>query len=116
MMRIATAVLAVTCGAVCLGHAFSFSKAQKAAAAPDPVMVHAGQDVFNKYCFQCHSMNEGQNMLGPSLYAEMRKPHPKKTPAEVRMILQNGKGKMPSFADRLTAMDTDNLLAYLRTL
>ncbi len=116
MIKLSTAVVAAAGGVFCLGHAFSFSQAQKAAGAPDPVKVHAGQDVFTKYCIQCHSMNEGQNTFGPSLYGEMRKPHPKKTPEQIRLILQNGKGKMPSFADRLTPDDTDDLLAYLRTL
>ncbi len=116
MIRISAAVLAATCVTFCLGHSLSFSQTQKAAGAPDPVKVHAGQDVFNKYCLQCHSTNEGQNTFGPSLYREMTKPHTKKNSAEIRAILQNGKGKMPSFADRLTPEDTDNLLSYLRTL
>ena len=78
--------------------------------------TQAGQKTFIQYCAQCHSANEGQVLFGPSLYAEMRKPHPKKTTAEVHEILINGKGKMPAFADRLSPADMDNLVAYLRTL
>jgi mono/diheme cytochrome c family protein len=46
----------------------------------------------------------------------MKKPNPKKSAPEVRTILENGKGKMPSFQDKLMKQDIDNLLAYLRTL
>ena len=78
--------------------------------------VHAGQDIFAHNCLQCHSVNEGEVRLGPSLYGEMRKPNPKKSAPEIRTILENGKGKMPSFQDKLMKQDIDNLLAYLRTL
>jgi cytochrome c len=78
--------------------------------------VHAGQDIYTHKCLQCHSVNEGEVRLGPSLYGEMRKPNPKKSASAVRTILENGKGKMPSFQDKLTKQDIDNLLAYLRTL
>ena len=78
--------------------------------------VHAGQDIYTHKCLQCHSVNEGEVRLGPSLYGEMRKPNPKKSATEVRTILQNGKGKMPSFQEKLTKQDINNLLTYLRTL
>jgi mono/diheme cytochrome c family protein len=78
--------------------------------------VHAGEDVFTQKCFQCHSVLEGQVRLGPSLYHVSKGPHPKKTQAEIREILANGKGKMPPFKEILTQEDTDNLLAYLRSL
>lgn len=76
----------------------------------------AGEQVFLHNCFQCHSIVEGQVRFGPSLYHEAKKPHPKKTDAEIRAILQNGKGKMPSFKNVLTREDTDNLLAYIHSL
>jgi mono/diheme cytochrome c family protein len=79
-------------------------------------MVHAGQDIYTHKCLQCHSVNEGEVRLGPSLYGEMKKPHPKKSATEIRTILENGKGKMPSFKDKLTKQDIDNLLAYLHTV
>lgn len=89
--------------------------AQSAPASASPA-AHAGQQVFTQRCFQCHSVLPDQVRFGPSLYNEMKKPHPKKTDAQVRSILQNGNGKMPSFKDVLTKEDTDNLLAYLHTL
>jgi mono/diheme cytochrome c family protein len=93
-----------------------FSPIQTHAQDSKTVMVHAGQEVFAKNCMQCHSINQGQVMFGPSLYAEMKKPEGKKSSAEVRTIIKNGKGKMPAFGEKLTPEDTDKLLAYLRTL
>jgi mono/diheme cytochrome c family protein len=42
-------------------------------------------------------------------------PH-RKTAAQIRQQLRDGKGKMPAFKDILTPADVDNLLAYIRTL
>ena len=89
------------------------SHAQTAAVAPT---VHAGEEVFTQRCYACHSVLQDQVRFGPSLYHLMKTPHPRKTPAEVRTILRQGKGKMPSFKDILTPEDSDNLLAYLHTL
>jgi mono/diheme cytochrome c family protein len=78
--------------------------------------VHAGQQVFTQRCFQCHSVIPDQVRFGPSLYGVVTKPHPRKTDAQVRNILKNGQGKMPSFNGVLSKEDTDNLLAYLHSL
>ena len=78
--------------------------------------IHAGQDFFTQKCFQCHSVQEGQVRFGPSLYHEMKEPHPKKTSTEVREIITNGKGKMPHFKESVSKQDIDNLLAYIRSL
>jgi mono/diheme cytochrome c family protein len=92
----------------------------QAAPAPDPVAVHAGQQVFLKNCFPCHSTAEGQQKVGPSLFHEMQGPHPKRSATEILGILHNGRkgaiGQMPSFKDILTKEDTDALLAYLHTI
>jgi mono/diheme cytochrome c family protein len=92
------------------------SHAQVSANSKGAAMIHAGQDIFIQRCLQCHSANEGQVTFGPSLYGVMKKPHAKKSPAEIRQILKNGKGKMPSFDDKLTQQDTENLLAFIHTL
>ncbi len=89
--------------------------AQSKAAAKQQA-VHAGQQVFTQRCFQCHSVLPDQVRFGPSLHGELSKPHPRKTDAQVRQILQNGRNKMPSFKGVLTKEDTDNLLAYLHSL
>jgi mono/diheme cytochrome c family protein len=92
------------------------SRAQAPKAAKDSAAAHAGQDLFTQKCILCHSVNEGQVMFGPSLYQVMKKPVGKKSAAEIRTILQDGKGKMPPFKDKLTPEDVNNLLAYLHTL
>ena len=78
--------------------------------------VRTGTAVFLQRCFQCHSVQPDQVKFGPSLYGEMRKPHPKMTAAEIRIILRDGKGRMPPFKDVLSKEDTDNLLAYIHGL
>jgi mono/diheme cytochrome c family protein len=91
------------------------ASAQTSAAAKQEA-VHAGQQVFTQHCFQCHSVIPDQVRFGPSLHGVVSKPHPRKTDAQVRTILKNGQGKMPSFNGVLSKEDTDNLLAYLHSL
>jgi mono/diheme cytochrome c family protein len=78
--------------------------------------VHAGQQIFLQRCMQCHSVNPNQVIFGPSLYSEMSASPHKKTAAQIRVILKNGKGKMPIFGGILTGTDVDDLLAYIRSL
>jgi len=78
--------------------------------------VHAGQQLYYQHCLICHSVNPGQVMVGPSLAGEMRNSPHKKSPAEIRVILHDGKGKMPPFKDKLSKDDIDHLLAFLGTL
>jgi mono/diheme cytochrome c family protein len=78
--------------------------------------VPLGQDIFTQRCFQCHSVLPDQVRLGPSLYHVTKGPHPRKTPVQIREILQTGKGKMPSFKDVLTEDDIENIVAYLKSL
>ena len=94
------------------------SLAQKptAATAYSPANVAAGQQVFSQRCMQCHSVAEGEVRFGPSLYGVMKGPHPRKTPAQVREILHDGKNKMPSFKDVLTPEEVDHVIAYLHSL
>jgi mono/diheme cytochrome c family protein len=99
-----------------LGH-FSENRASHSPAiAENTTSVHAGEQIFLQKCFQCHSVIKGQNSFGPNLNGLMKKPHARMNDTEIRGILVNGKGKMPSFQNRLTKQDTDNLLAYLHTL
>jgi mono/diheme cytochrome c family protein len=92
------------------------SHAQAPAAVGVSPKEHAGEEVFNRKCLQCHAVHEGQYSFGPNLEGEMKKNTHKKTAAEIRVILKDGKGKMPSFADKLTPQEIDDLLAYIRTL
>ncbi len=86
------------------------------ATAYSPANVKAGQEVFMKRCFACHSVAEGEMRLGPSLYHEMQGKPPKKTAAQAREQILNGKNKMPPFKDILTPEEVDHVIAYLHSL
>ena len=91
--------------------------AEKASAiAYTPANVKAGQEIFTKRCYACHSVAEGEVRLGPSLYHEMQGPHPKKNVAQMREQILNGKNKMPPFKDILTPEDIDRVIAYVHSL
>lgn len=113
-MVVAAAMVAIVAGGIVLG--VSTSQAQIAGVKPVSPQVRAGQEQFEKTCLQCHATVEGQVSFGPNLHGVLKAPHPRKTPAEVRVILKDGKNKMPAFGDKLSPKDVDNLIAYLRTL
>lgn len=96
------------------------TKAKAATAASKAADAKAGEEIFTKNCSVCHSVVEGQQKVGPSLFHELKAPHPKHTTTEIRGFLKNGKtgtiGKMPSFDAILTKEDVDKVLAYLATL
>jgi mono/diheme cytochrome c family protein len=94
----------------------NFSKDLRSSQHTQPHSVHSGGDVFTQKCLPCHSTEPGKDLLGPSLYGEMREGRPKKTEQEIRAIIRDGKGKMPAFKKTLSEEDTDNLLAYIRSL
>ncbi len=83
---------------------------------PKQQNIHAGEQIFVQKCFQCHSVVQDQVRLGPSLYSEMKRSPHKKTAAQVRSLMIDGKGKMPPFKDVLSKEDMDNLIAYIRAL
>jgi mono/diheme cytochrome c family protein len=97
---------------------FVFAGAARAQAgnAAKQQSIQDGHQVFIQRCMQCHSVNKDQVLLGPSLWSEMsRSPH-KKTAAQIRVILRDGKGKMPPWKDILAPDDVDDVLVYLRSL
>ncbi len=112
-MVMAAAMVAIVAGVVALG--VPTSQAQISGAHPVSPQVRAGQETFEKTCMQCHATIDGQVSFGPNLHGVLKAPHPRKTPAEVRVILKDGKGKMPPLGDKLAPKDVDNVIAYLRT-
>ena len=84
--------------------------------ATQPPSVQHGKQIFMQRCMPCHSVNKDQVLLGPSLWGEMTKSPHKKTAAQIRVLLRDGKGKMPSWKEILTPDDVDNILAYLHSL
>lgn len=75
----------------------------------------AGEHLFKQNCAACHSLEAGKKLVGPSLHAELKGAHPKKTPEEVKAIVVNGKNAMPPVGAAFNPQDLDDLLAYLRT-
>jgi len=102
-------------------------------AAGDPKI---GIDVFSEQCAECHSVREGKNKKGPSLFAVLGRPsgsvpdfvysdamksaHLTWTPEELDAYLTSPKQKVPGdkmkFDGLPDAKDRADLIAYLATL
>ncbi len=76
---------------------------------PSPGAVPAP---FAAYCEACHPQGGTVPGIGPSLRGVAER----HSPDFIRQLIQNGRGDMPGFGDRLSAGDLERLLAYLRTL
>jgi mono/diheme cytochrome c family protein len=86
----------------------------------------AGQKIFEQQCTMCHYADQTKNKIGPGMKGVMKNKelpssHKPATVANVREQIEKGnpKGKpmpMPPFADKLSAKDMSNLIAYLKTL
>lgn len=82
-------------------------------AAPD------GGAIFKSKCAMCHGPDgKGQTAMGKSLKlkdlgsAEVQK----MTNAELQKVITDGKGKMPSYKDKLDQASIDAVIAFIRTL
>jgi mono/diheme cytochrome c family protein len=116
MVRVFSSIVVISVLTIAGFGSLQGSRAQSAAAAGKSSQARVGEETFTHQCQQCHSVVEGQYSFGPNLYHEMKPPHAKKTPAEIRAILKNGKGKMPSFNEKLGSEEMDGLIAYIRNL
>jgi mono/diheme cytochrome c family protein len=85
------------------------------ASAQDASHAETGEHLFKQNCAACHSVAPGEKLVGPSLHAELKGHPPKKTPAQVTTIIQNGNGTMPAFKALLAPKDIEDLIAYLKT-
>lgn len=74
-----------------------------------------GQHIFVQSCASCHDARGTANKTGPGLKNYYRQHQPRPTDAAVRLVIQHGKGAMPAFSS-LTKSQTDDLLAYIKTL
>lgn len=104
--------LSVSVLAVC----FFLTKASFAATDPK---VAAGENLFKSHCILCHGADAtGNTTLGKQLKA--RNLHStivqKKTDAELKHIITEGEGNMPTFAAQLSSGQIDELVAYVRHL
>ena len=116
MRRVLPTLLAAAALPIFVLLAASGSAAQNIAVGAKANEIHTGNDLFLHNCMQCHAVIESQSSFGPNLHGEMKKPHPKKSVDQVEKLIENGKGKMPPFKDKLSVQEKHDLIAYMRTL
>ena len=84
------------------------------------VQQASGRRVYESRCAECHFAYSKSNLRGPSLNGLFKKPFMKNgIPANderVTDIILLGRAKMPSFQNKLSQQQLNDLLAYLHTL
>lgn len=79
-----------------------------------------GRQVYDARCAECHFAYSKHNLRGPSLNGLFKKQFMTNgMPANqerVTDIILMGRAKMPSFQQKLTQQQFDDLMAYLHTL
>lgn len=88
--------------------------------------VAEGQKIFHGNCNMCHFPDKTDKKIGPGLKGlftnkELPESHKPATEATVREQIAEGSPHakplpMPSFKDKLSPAQIDNLMAYLKTL
>ncbi len=78
-----------------------------------------GAALFKSKCAMCHGADaRGETSVGKSLKlrdfssADVQK----QTDAELKKIIEDGRGKMPPYKAKLAAGEADALVAFIRTL
>jgi cytochrome c len=78
-----------------------------------------GKEVFQN-CTVCHNADTDEKKVGPSLKGLFQRSKLKNgkevNDANVLGVINTGGGGMPSFADKLSQDEKDNLIAYLHTI
>jgi len=79
-----------------------------------------GQEVFESNCAVCHNADSTETKMGPGLKGLFKKAEliNKKKPTDANVIgfIGEGGNGMPGFADALTKVEKEDLIAYLKTL
>ncbi len=78
----------------------------------------AGEDVYKGKCQMCHGADgKGQTPMGKNLKlkdlgsSDAQNMHD----SEIRALIENGKGKMPSYKGKLNDKQINDVITYLRT-
>jgi cytochrome c6 len=73
---------------------------------------------FKAKCAVCHGAGgKGDSPAGKSLgAADLTKVTASKSPAELKAVIQNGKGKMPAYGKSLKPEEIDAMVAYIKSL
>jgi len=83
---------------------------------PRDRVTSPGEALFNGYtkssvkCFECHDGTGRGTKWGPALATRV----PKRTDDQIAATIRTGKGKMPSFASKLTDAEIAELVTWLR--
>ena len=84
------------------------SAAQSAA----PEITLTSNSVYEKNCAKCHGKTaEGRHFGGPSLLNEKVSASPAE---DLHNIIANGKGRMPKYANKLSAEEIDTLVQQIK--
>lgn len=79
-----------------------------------------GRRVYDARCAECHYAYSTHDLKAPSLNHLFKRPNMKNgipaTDARVSDVILIGRPKMPSFQNKLTQQQFDDLMAYLHTL
>jgi cytochrome c6 len=73
---------------------------------------------FKAKCAVCHGAGgKGDSPAGKSLgAADLTKVAAGKSPAELKAVIQNGRGKMPAYGKSLKPEEIDAMVAYIKSL
>lgn len=74
--------------------------------------------IFKSKCAVCHGPGgKGDSPAGKSLgAADLTKVTAGKSAAELKTVIQNGKGKMPAYGKSLKPEEIDAMVAYVKSL
>ena len=81
--------------------------------------IRNGRQIFQKYCAGCHGpqgQGDGYRLLGPAPADLTSRLTHQKADEDLLETLHTGKPNMPAWNIKLTAMDRQNVLAYIRSL
>jgi len=81
--------------------------------------AQTGVDIYKAKCQMCHGADgSGNTPAGKAMKApSFKSPEATKmTDAELTGIISKGKGKMPTYAGKLTDEEIKDVVAYIRTL
>jgi len=81
--------------------------------------AESGEGVYKAKCASCHGVDgKGQTAIGKRLSikdlasSDVQNKHD----SEIKLLIQDGKGKMPAYKSKLTDEQIENLVVYIRSL
>lgn len=81
--------------------------------------AESGESVYKTKCASCHGVDgKGQTAIGKRLNIKdlASKDVQDKHDSELKLLIEDGKGKMPAYKGKLTDEQIENLVTYIRSL